>query len=156
MSVNVEKYAVIELAELKWPEELQIPATHFRLLVAADVVNVSWEVMFEFARSALIRGMTYFCAWGADCGRFHDAVDEVIVEDEIGERRFVLPSSEDFVMTTFHENENLEDALYFLTSLAYPTDGLAPHSEFRLVICVGNSDWARLSHEYMKNSDFFV
>src|ERR1700731_4146539 len=112
---------VVELASLNWPVALRIPTARFRLFVAADTTGSNSEVLAEFAQAALKRGMVYFCAWGPGCERFHDVVDEVIAEDDLGERLFVGPTVNDTVMTTWHGEETLEDALdYFLIS-AYPT-----------------------------------
>jgi hypothetical protein len=35
----------------------------------------------------------------------HDIVDEVVVGDDLGERRFAAPTAEDVVMTTWHDDE---------------------------------------------------
>ena len=156
-SVMADKqFAVIDLAELKWPSNLQLPSIHFRLLVAADIENVPAEIVSEFAFSALSKGMVYFCAWGPGCSRFHDIVDEVIVVDEIGERRFAGPSKDDVVITTWHEEDTLQEALDFLATCANPTDGFASNSAFRLVICVGNSDCSRISREFLAAAEFFA
>jgi hypothetical protein len=151
-----KQFAVVYLPELKWPSNLEFPSARFRLLVAADTENLPVEVVSEFACAALSRGMVYFCAWGPGCSRFHDIVDEEIVADEIGERRFIPASKDDFVVTAWHENDTLEEALDFLATCAYPTDGFAPGSAFRLVMCVGNTDWARISHGFLEAADFFV
>ena len=76
-------FQVAELPSLGWPSALVIPSMRFRLFVAADVMGVAVDVIGEFAHSALTRGMVYFCAWGPDCERFHDIVDETITLDEL-------------------------------------------------------------------------
>ena len=72
---------VVELARLTWPVALQIPMGRFRLFVAADTTATTTEALADFAYTSLKRGMVYFCAWGPSCERFHDIVDEVIVEE---------------------------------------------------------------------------
>jgi hypothetical protein len=57
------------------------------------------------------------------CEKFHDIVDEVVVNDELGERRFAGPIANDTVMTTWHEHETLEQALDFFVTSAVPTQG---------------------------------
>lgn len=111
--------------------------------------------MSEFASAALSRGMVYFCAWGHDCERIHDIVDEVIAEDDHGEGRFVGPTPNDIVMTTWHNDETLEEALGFFTTSAVPTDGFAANSNFRLAICVGNPEWARTATRVLQSTEFF-
>jgi hypothetical protein len=84
--VAKKPFSVVQVKSLIWPADVQIPNGRFRLLVAADVTGLSTKLMSEFAVAALKSGMVYFCAWGPGCKRFHDIVDEVIVEEELGER----------------------------------------------------------------------
>jgi hypothetical protein len=98
--------------------------------------------------------MVYMCAWGRNCERFHDIVDEVVAEDEVGERKFVGPTANDVVMTTWHENETLEQALDFFTKSALPTDGFLADSNFRLVICVDNPDWSQTATKVLQSARY--
>ena len=81
-------FSVVQANSLIWPADVQIPNGRFRLFVAADVTGLSTKLMSEFAVAVLKSGMVYFCAWGPGCELFHDIVDELIVEDEIGKRLF--------------------------------------------------------------------
>jgi len=112
------------------------------LFVAADVTAVADDVIAEFAHSALRSGMVYLCAWGPDCGRLHDLADQVIVQDDQGERLFAGPSQQNTIMTTLHEGETLNQALEFFVMNSYPTDGFEAGSNYWLAISVGNPDWA--------------
>jgi len=69
-------------------------------------------------------------------------VDQVVVNDELGERRFAGPTANDTVMTTWHDHETLEEALNFFVTLAVPTQGFEVDSSFRVVMCLANSGWA--------------
>jgi len=111
--------------------------------------------MSDFASAALSGGMVYFSAWGSGCGRFHDVVDEIVIEDELDKRRFVGPTAKDVVMTTWHEDESLEEALSFFTTSAVPTEGFADKSDFRLVICVGNPHWAQAADRLLQSAKSF-
>src|SRR4051795_13082871 len=86
---------VVSLQSLQWPDALKIPSKRFRLCVAADVRSIDTPKLADFGGMALKKGMVYFCAWGPDCERFHDIVDEVIVMDDLGQRFFVDPSPHD-------------------------------------------------------------
>ena len=145
-------FAVIQLSDLKWPTLTALPTSRFRLFVAADITEVGVDAITEFASVALSRGMVYFCAWGRDCGRFHDVVDEVVVKDELGERRFVGPKASDVVVTTWHDNETLEEALDFFTTSAVPTEGFSADSSFRLVMCVDNPNWAETATRVLQST----
>ncbi len=152
-----KRFAVIQLPELKWPTSIELSGGRFRLFVAADISHISADVVSQFAAAALARGMVYFCAWGRDCERFHDIVDEVVVEDDVlGKRRFVGPTAKDAVMTTWHDDESLEEALEFFINSALPTQGFAADSSFRLVICIRHPDWADAATRMLQSTEFFI
>ena len=150
------KFVVVEVPRLEWPATLEVPSKRFRLLVAADVNRASTQAISDFALSALKRGMVYFCAWGQGCEGFHDIVDEIVVGNGATDQGVSGPSGSDVVMTTWHDDETLEDALEFLTTSAVPTDGFAPDSDFRLVICVASQQWAAQAQKFLDSVKFFV
>jgi hypothetical protein len=155
--MTVEKrFEVIQLPELKWPTSLRSSSGRFRLFVAADIHDIGTDVVSEFASSALSSGMVYFCAWGRDCEQFHDIVDAIVVKDQINERRFVGPNANDTVMTTWHEDESLEEALDFFIACAVPTEGFVLDSSFRLVICVGNAEWAGTATRLLESTNLLT
>jgi hypothetical protein len=135
-------YCLVELDRLIWPIALRIPFRRFRLLVAADVSEVSTDIISGFAYAALKGGMVYFCAWGSDCERFHDIVDEVCVEDDLGARRFAGPDAHDVIMTTSHCDDTLDEAVEYLINSTYPTQGFAEGSDYWIAICINNPEWA--------------
>ena len=151
-----KRFAVIQLPDLNWPPAFEISSKRFRLFVAANITEVSTQAVSDFALATLNRGMVYFCSWGHDCERFHDIVDEVIVGDDLTEQKFSGPKTSDVVMTTWHADETLEEALDFFAICAVPTDGFALDSDYRLVICVGNSDWAAQATKFLQSAEFFV
>jgi hypothetical protein len=81
-------------------------------------------------------------------------VDETVVEDDIGERKFAGSKPSDVIMTTWHDKDSLEEALDFFANWALPTEGFQPDSDFHLVICVGNPDWAATANKFLKSFDF--
>jgi hypothetical protein len=145
---------VVSLQSLQWPDALKIPSKRFRLFVAADVRSIDTPKLADFGGMALKKGMVYFCAWGPDCERFHDIVDEVIVMDDLGQRFFVGPSPHDTVMTTWHDKETLEDAVEFFTSAAFPSDGFEPDSNYWVAICLQNSEWETTIREQFQRAGF--
>jgi len=147
-------FCVVELDTLSWPSALHIPSRGFRLFVAADVAGSATEVISEFAHAALKSGMVYFSAWGPDCSRFHDIVDEVIVEDELGDCLFAGANAGDTVMTTWHESEDLDEALDFFINLAHPTNGFATDSNYWVAVCLNNPEWAAVIRRQLGQADF--
>ena len=149
------QFAVVSLDTLVWPTSVTIPSPRFRLFVAADTTQATVDELSQFAEAALASGMVYFCAWGPGCERFHDIVDEVIVGDEVFERhRFTPPTPNDTVMTTWHDDEELEEALDFFATLAKPSEGYLARSDYRLVICVGHPEWEDTAQHFLQAAHF--
>ena len=138
MSMN---YVVMNSPSFDWPDGMTIPTKRFRLLIAADARKVSTEAISAFATAAMNAGMVYCCVWGPDCERVHDIIDEVEVEDDIGIRRYAGPNPNDVIMTTWHSDESLADAVEFFTLCAIPSEGFLEDSEFWLAISVANPEW---------------
>jgi hypothetical protein len=153
---NQKPFLVLRLDSLKWPRDIQIPVKRFRLFVAADASHANVDALSDFALSALQAGMVYFCSWGPDCERFHDIVDEVAVEDAIGERLYVGKHPSDVIMTTSHDDEPLEEALYFFTNCTCPTAGFETNSNFWVAVCVDNSEWAATIERHLRDADLPV
>jgi hypothetical protein len=127
---------VVGLESLQWPDKLIIPSKRFRLFVAADVRSIDARTLADFGEMALKNGMVYFCAWGPDCERFHDVLDDVQLADDLGQRLFAGPSPDDTIMTTWHDNETLEDAVEFFKHWARPDEGFRADSNYWVAICL--------------------
>ena len=120
-----------------WPRELDLPSTHFCLLLAGDAQGVSREVLGSLADAALTGGCVYLCAWGPHCERVHDCFDQTFVERNIADETPDAP----VVMTTWHEKESLDSAVTFLTRDAFPDDAFFATCHASVVAVIGNSDW---------------
>jgi hypothetical protein len=83
------------------------------------------------------QGIAYLCAWGPDCERVHDIFDEVHVMREIDEKR-----EYPHVMTTWHKDESLDEALWHMLNSAYPDEVLAETCGVDLAVSVANDQWA--------------
>lgn len=75
----------------------------------------------------------YVCAWGPGCERVHDIVDEE--RDGGSEDNRVL-------MTTWHANESLADALWFVLTCAIPDDCYLAGWGAIVGISIGSPRWA--------------
>lgn len=127
-----KRFSVIQVSDLNWPPALEILSKRFLLFVAANITDVSTQTVSHFALAALNQGMVYFCSWGPDCERFHDIVDEVLVEDDVGEQKFAGPNTSDVIMTTWHAKDSLEDAIDFFATSAVATAGSHQIATFAL------------------------
>jgi hypothetical protein len=146
-----EHFSVIRLPDLKWPESLRLRKKRFRLFIAADSRGSSTDAVSQFVSGALQQGMVYCCLWGPGCERFHDIVDDVVAEDGRNECRFVGPGPGDAIMTTWHSDESLEQALEFFATSALPTEGFRRDSDYWLIACVINAEWARTAARVLQS-----
>jgi hypothetical protein len=116
---------------------IAIHGKHCALFLAMDARPMSINEISNIANWALDQGSVYLCAWGPDCERVHDIIDEVIANRNLGE------TDEDVIMTTWHEDEALDEALWFAVNSAYPAGAYEGTCETLLAIAVGNQDWGR-------------
>lgn len=94
---------------------VELPSKHTVLLLVADASATKAEVIYTAASRLVDRGVTYACAWGSDCERIHDVFDEVDVGAVSGD-------PDDFIMTTWHSDESLDEAVDFFLACAFPLD----------------------------------
>jgi hypothetical protein len=97
----------------EWPERIDEPRPHFIVFLAIDAVGVDTERLKELARKLTKQGMAELCAWGPDCSRVHDVFDLVDAE--------FTSTGDAFTGTTWHDDEDLDDALWYaLVAAALP------------------------------------
>jgi hypothetical protein len=150
------EFAVVELDHLIWPASLQMPVERFHLFVAADTTHMTTGEISDFAEAALAKGMVYFCSWGAGCERFHDIVDDAIVIADLQEHGHSGTATAYHVMTTWHDDETLDEALDFLATCAIPADVYTADNSYRVVMCVGNPEWASVARRFLKAAKFLI
>jgi len=83
-----------------------LPSQHFLCFVVWDAPS-DVEPVRSLARTLLDAGAVFVSAFGRDCERVHDAIDEVMVTTE-RER-----GDDDVIMPTWHDYESLEEPLWF-------------------------------------------
>ena len=112
----------------------------FILFLALDATSQDPTELEEFARHCLAVGACYVCAWGPGCSAVHVIFDFAYIdaEEQFSMRRGWTDA--DTVLTTWHEDESLESALWFAAMAAYPTDAFG--ADTFLAVVVANSDWA--------------
>lgn len=114
---------------------IAIHGKHCVLFLAMDARPMSINEISNIANWALDQGAVYLCAWGPDCERVHDIVDEVIVNRNPGE------TDEDVIMTTWHEDETLEEALWFAVNSAFAVGAYEQTCKTLVTVTIGNQDW---------------
>jgi hypothetical protein len=108
----------------------------FLCLIAGDASQTSNDVLRSFARVLIHSGAVYVCSWGRDCERVHEAVDGAALEIESD------PSDDSVIMTTWHDSESLEQALWFVLNSAFPANEYLNSCNSVLAICIGDQSWS--------------
>ena len=111
---------------------------HFALFLAWDARAVPGETIFTFAQKLIRAGLSYIVAWGPDCERVHDIFDDADIAEnpESNEQRAVI-------MSTWHERESLEQALWFAVYCACPDAAYESTTISTIAAAIGNQRWAR-------------
>lgn len=115
--------------------ELRNLSRPFVLLLAIDATKLKDSQITMAAREAISCGLAYLCVWGPDCERIHDLFDQEIVQQQIEH------GQDDVIMTTWHNKESLNDALWYFRNVAWPADRFS-HCKDWIAVAVNNQAWA--------------
>ena len=86
----------------------------FAALCALDAENEDDETLEAFVSRLLSATCYYVCAWGSECERVHDMVDLVWIRENPESAKLPVGAWDDaYVTTTQHDDEALNDALWF-------------------------------------------
>jgi hypothetical protein len=129
----------------RWPDR------HFVCLLAWDTSETSVDAISEVAERLLRLGASYFVCWGPDCGRVHDIIDEIAAHDHAA---FDIPD-DSCIMTTWHEDETLEQALWFFLVCTGPAQPYDESTQAALAISIGSSAWAETIRSALSDSKAF-
>jgi len=100
-----------------WPSSVVRLPPRFVSVIALDTRDRSHKEVREFARKLLDQATGYVCSWGPDAGRIDTSFDlEFIAMEEQGG----LPVG--FVTTSQHDDESLDEALWFAVFVAYASE----------------------------------
>jgi hypothetical protein len=119
-----------------FPASLHLSSPRFACLLSWDARGVEAIRIARLARKLLDSGAVYVCAWGPDCERVHDIIDE----EEIGPNP--PPKVDRVVMTTWHANEPLAEAIWFVLHNSWPDEGYESGCDSRLGVAIGSPPWA--------------
>ena len=122
---------VLQLADLKdFPSTLMLPCARFVLLVASDFSATSAD-RYAIAERILNAGCVYLCTWGPSCELMHDLADEAFATKQLD-----ASSEGGTVMTTWHADESLADAVEFALRSAEPDAAFSEGCEAIVLVAV--------------------
>ena len=114
---------------------INIHSKHCVLFIAIDARPMSVDEVSNIANWAFDQGAVYLCVWGPDCERVHDIMDEVLADRNFNE------TDEDVVMTTWHDDETLEEALWFAVNSAFAVGAYEQTCKTLVAVTIENQDW---------------
>ena len=129
---------MLELKDIsELPDNLRFPSRYFACLLAWDATGASADEIRSVGQKLIEQGAAYFVLWGADCERVHDLIDEVEAV-----REQANPDDQSVIMTSWHHNEPLSEAIWFVLHCALPDDPYIEDCKITIAISVGFSEWA--------------
>jgi hypothetical protein len=139
---------LFELADPLKFADTQFPRERFVCLLIWDAGQEPDCLVSEVAAALLAKGAVYVCCWGADCERVHDAMDAADIARN--------PSCNPVVMTTWHDDQPLAEAIYFALNLAWPDEGYAEDCDSVIAVCIGYNGYAGSVREAFSDPAAFV
>lgn len=120
----------------EFPEEVVLSSPRFACLLAWDATDVDAERVDRLARKLLDSGAVYISAWGPDCERVHDIIDE----QGLGPNPPAVVDRG--VITTWHATEPLAEAIWFVLHNSWPDETCAAECGATLGVAIGSPAWA--------------
>jgi hypothetical protein len=117
--------------------QLHVGSKYFVAVIACDATTVPANDIASMARRLLDAGCVYFCCWGNECERVHDVIDE-----EYARGGTHISDDGSHIMTTWHADKPLSEALWFGLNAAFPDDRFFDACRSLVAVCIGNHAWA--------------
>jgi hypothetical protein len=123
---------------------LKSTSNNFILLLAADCSGLSTDDIKFIARKLIDKGLAYILTWGPDCEKAHDAFDLANID-------FQDESSTDFhIMSSWHSDESLEEAIWDALFSAAVTDDIWDDTSI-LCVSVRSNEWFDIIDKSLSN-----
>ncbi len=133
---NGRELYVLELtAPDEIPQTFDTVGKYSTILIVWDGTDVSLDTISRLARRLIDAGAVYFCTWGPDCERIHDLIDEVAVTDTL------ISDTNATLMTTWHHDESLAEAIWYALYCALPNDLHPDECRSVIALCIGCPHW---------------
>jgi hypothetical protein len=136
--VHGRRIRLFQLSGWVWEEPLVRP---FVLLIAAHASCEDEVEIRRFAAAAIESGCGYICAWGDGCELVHDVFDDAAI------------AVDRFVMSTWHADESLPNALYFALTNAFLDDDEFPDAAEAAIVLAVEEPWVEDARRLVADQD---
>jgi hypothetical protein len=123
--------------------DLRVASEHFVLGLAANTSAIAGPGLVDAAGRLIRRGASYVCCWGPGSSRLHDCFDEADVESNGS------ITDDRAVMTSWHDEETLEEMIEFALLYAVPSSVYLGHTRAVVIAAVANKAWAREAKRFL-------
>jgi hypothetical protein len=130
----IKSLLVPSLAELA--DAITRTKGYIALLLACDATLLSESEIAISLQPLVENRLVYLCAWGPDCSRLHDVADS-----DFARLEQVSSAMGWSLITTWHEDETLEEATWFFQNVAIPREEPARENYDRYAVSIGNAHW---------------
>ncbi len=89
------------------PPEILVDKPYLCLVLVSEAVEIDWQ--YKISEWLVKSGCLFMMAWGLECSSWDDSVDE----ENLREFGWGDIPDDRFVMTSWHENEPLEEVVSF-------------------------------------------
>ena len=127
-----------------------IDSPHFLCLLGGDFTKTAASELVQLVTGLIEAGACYFICWGDGCEAVHDLIDDILIGDD----RFA--SEETIIMTTWHSDETIEDALFFLLCAASPAEHYLDQPLAKLALVVDQPGTFETVHSALMEPAEFV
>ena len=118
----------------------------FICLLAWDAGAAAEAEISQVAERLLAAGCVYICTWGRGCDRVHDIFDQADL---------ARAPDGPWAMSTSHDDEPLDEAIWFFLFNAYPDPSLADRCLSAVGVSIGMPSWAKVIRTAMKDPRAF-
>jgi hypothetical protein len=126
---------------------------YFVVLLVEKIDNIDNKKVNSFITKLLDYGMVWLCTWGKNCELIHDITDEIYSNLDNSIKYIKDEHSDDTIMTTWHNDEKLENVLWFSLNLTIPTDGFIENTKNIIIIVINNKNHYDKILYYLNNLD---
>ena len=109
----------------------------FVCLLVWDAATETVDSISKVTDALFRAGCVYLCTWGRDCDRVHDIADEGLVMMTLNGE--LSDDDDDLLMTTWHDSEPLDEALWFFLRLTTPAENYVEHCRTGLVLTINQN-----------------
>lgn len=142
---------LLELASAEDLEEISFDfGRHCVVILAWKATDASADLIAVVVEGLLDRGAVSISCWGEDCRRVHDVLTESIVGSTPPVSRYSSST-----MTTWHERESFEEALWYALFVAQPTDQFEASCRDSLVLLIDQPAYVSTARDALSDPERF-